>query len=154
MVSWWLQMCWCQVCTLSSVTTMLFQSRSFIVGFAITVITPHTMSMIYQSMAILPQHANNNGPIDHSHSRRCLHTRNKNSIGFWINFNWPGNWFNTKLSSDHKIQVYIQTSNISCTLVGNEIVDHSDVVRCLHAYTYIYIYIWRTQMNCYITVTL
>ena len=30
---------------------------------------------------------------------------------------------------------YRQTSNISCTLVGNKIVDHSDVVGALHVHS-------------------
>ena len=45
-----------------------------------------------------------------------------------------GDWFNmlTSQSFNHfsvlKINTYRKTSNISRTLVGNEIVDHSDVV--------------------------
>ena len=34
-------------------------------------------------------------------------------------------YLNGKKNSNHK---YRQTSNLSCTLVGNKIVDHSDVV--------------------------
>ena len=55
-----------------------------------------------------------------------LHT-NFFSISDW-NFNVSNKTFPLNLNYEGKIVNYGQTSNTSCTIVDNKIVDHSDVV--------------------------